>query len=183
MSVMDMTQLVSRAQAGERAAFDELARRFEAKIYQTVFARLRNASDAREVTQEVFLQAYRKLPQLREPRLFAAWLRRIAERMAITRAVRGGPIASVTSRLHETCDARDADPLDRLLQRERVLSVRAALGQLRAMDRETLVAFYLNGRSLQEMCADFESPEGTIKRRLHVARNRLREVLEELQPA
>ena len=46
------------------------------------------------------------------------------------------------------------------------------------MDRATLVAFYIRGRSLKQMSREFETPVGTIKRRLHVARNRLRRQLE-----
>src|SRR5262249_1056426 len=52
---------------------------------------------------------------------------------------------------------------------------------LRDLDRRTLVAFYFEGRSLQEMSAEFDSPVGTIKRRLHTARNRLRDKLSDLQ--
>jgi RNA polymerase sigma-70 factor (ECF subfamily) len=46
------------------------------------------------------------------------------------------------------------------------------------VDRATLVAFYLRGRSLKQMSREFETPVGTIKRRLHVARNRLKKALE-----
>ncbi|MBI3464629.1 MAG: hypothetical protein HY000_16480 [Planctomycetes bacterium] len=62
------------------------------------------------------------------------------------------------------------------------MQVRDALGRLGALDRETLEAFYLQGRSLRQMSRDFRSPPGTIKRRLHVAGKRLRAVLAELQP-
>jgi len=49
-------------------------------------------------------------------------------------------------------------------------------------DRATLEAFYLRGRSLKQMAREFEVPTGTIKRRLHVARLRLKEVLGEIDP-
>jgi RNA polymerase sigma-70 factor (ECF subfamily) len=48
------------------------------------------------------------------------------------------------------------------------------------LDRSTLVAFYVDGRSLNEMSDDFAAPIGTIKRRLHVARKRLAKEVEEL---
>jgi len=54
----------------------------------------------------------------------------------------------------------------------------AYLPRLKEIDRETLVPFYIRGRSLKQMSRDFETPVGTIKRRLHVARNRLRRQLE-----
>ena len=88
MNVIEMTQLVSRAQNGERSAFDQLVYRFEAKIYRAVVSRLGNDSDAREVTQDAFLQAYAKLAQLRDPRYFGTWLFRIAHRKTVDRALR-----------------------------------------------------------------------------------------------
>ncbi|MEI8021607.1 MAG: sigma factor-like helix-turn-helix DNA-binding protein, partial [Schlesneria sp.] len=56
------------------------------------------------------------------------------------------------------------------------------LKRLRSLDRQTLVAFYFEGQSLIEMSDRFRSPVGTIKRRLHTARIRLREELAHLQP-
>jgi len=52
------------------------------------------------------------------------------------------------------------------------------LRDLKPLDRETLEAFYLRGRSLKQMAREFETPVGTIKRRLHVARQRLKDVME-----
>ena len=66
---------------------------------------------------------------------------------------------------------------------ERARFVRDGLGRLRAMDRDTLVAFYVRGQSLIEMSDHFDAPIGTIKRRLHVARQRLAKEIEHLVSA
>ena len=58
------------------------------------------------------------------------------------------------------------------------LRLHAGLDKLKTEDRETLEAFYLKGRSLKQMAREFDAPVGTIKRRLHVARNRLRNAME-----
>ena len=55
--------------------------------------------------------------------------------------------------------------------------------QLTDLDRDTLVAFYFQGQSLVQMSDEFNSPVGTIKRRLHVARKRLAKELAALAPA
>jgi RNA polymerase sigma-70 factor (ECF subfamily) len=70
-----------------------------------------------------------------------------------------------------------------MLAAERESEVRRGLRQLGEMDRDTLVAFYFDGRSLVEMSEEFDSPVGTIKRRLHVARKRLAKELEALATA
>jgi RNA polymerase sigma-70 factor (ECF subfamily) len=59
----------------------------------------------------------------------------------------------------------------------------AGLERLKPVDRATLVAFYIHGQSLKQMSREFETPIGTIKRRLHVARNRLRQQLEDDEEA
>ena len=56
------------------------------------------------------------------------------------------------------------------------------LDRLRELDRRTLIAFYVEGQSLKQMSDEFDSPIGTIKRRLHTARNRLREELTDDRP-
>ena len=74
-------------------------------------------------------------------------------------------------------------PLAAVLEVERKDQVRAGLDRLGEMDRDTLVAFYVDGNSLLEMADDFDAPLGTIKRRLHVARKRLAKQVEELAAA
>lgn len=174
---------VRAAQRGNREAFGQLVERFERAVYGIALRRLRNHAEAQELTQEVFVQALRKIAQLREPECFGGWLRSITTRMAINRSLRGGSVvATDRETLEATCVERST-PLSAALDAERARQVRAGLERLRAMDRETLEAFYVRGQSLVEMSDEFGSPIGTIKRRLHVARKRLARELEELAPA
>jgi RNA polymerase sigma-70 factor, ECF subfamily len=182
MEDTQILDLVQRARQGDRDAFGELATHFESTVFNTVMRRLRNRSEAREVTQDVFVQAMRKLPQLREPERFIGWLRCIAVRMSINRAVRR-PHESLRS--PETFGNLNTDPhtpLDSLLRNEQAGQLWGGLQRLRELDRRTLIAFYFEGRTLKQMSDEFDSPIGTIKRRLHVARNRLKEELGNLQP-
>ena len=179
----DLIRSVRAAQRGDREAFGRLVVRYERAVYGTAFRRLANHAEAKELCQEVFVQALRKIHQLRDPRCFGGWLRSIARRMAINRAMRRPPLVLRQPESFEaTCVERET-PLGTLLARERETQVRLGLGRLRAMDRETLVAFYLDGSSLVEMSRKFDSPVGTIKRRLHVARKRLARELQALAPA
>jgi RNA polymerase sigma-70 factor (ECF subfamily) len=177
-----VTELVCAAQRGDRDAFGQLVERFERSVYATALRRLGNHAEAQELTQEVFVQALRKLDQLRTPEAFSGWLRSITVRMAINRATRGGPLLSTEPEALEARCVETETPLTSALTRERNRQVRAGLGRLGDLDRETLVAFYVKGRSLVEMSNEFDSPVGTIKRRLHVARKRLAKELEELAP-
>lgn len=179
---LQLLSLVQRAQQGEREAFGQLAREYESAVFAVVFRRLRNRSEAVEVTQEVFMRALRKIGQLREPERFVGWLKRIAVRMSINRAVRRPKELIQAPETFANAVARVA-PVDRVLQLERADQVRIGLTQLRPLDRETLLAFYFEGQSLKQMSDRFASPVGTIKRRLHTARHRLKAALTEAQPA
>jgi RNA polymerase sigma-70 factor (ECF subfamily) len=178
-----LVELVRAAQAGDRLAFGQLVERYERAVYNTALRRLGNHAEAQELAQEVFVQALRKLPQLREPAAFGGWLRSITTRMAINRATRGGHVTAAEPEMLEATCVETETPLERALARERKGQVRAGLGRLGALDRATLVAFYVKGQSLVEMSDAFDSPVGTIKRRLHVARKRLAKELEALAPA
>jgi RNA polymerase sigma-70 factor, ECF subfamily len=179
-SIPDELSLVLAAQRGDRNAFGRLVERHERSVYLTVYRRLNNHAEAQEVCQEVFIKALEKLNQLRDPACFGGWLRSVAVRMAINRAVRRAPAtATEPQTMAETCVDAET-PLAAVLAREERSRVRAGLSRLGELDRDTLVAFYVQGQSLLQMSDQFDSPVGTIKRRLHVARKRLAKELEEL---
>jgi RNA polymerase sigma-70 factor (ECF subfamily) len=168
-----LTQLVRDAQKGDREAFGELFSRFESSVYAIALRRLRDANEAEELCQDVFLQAMTKIGQLREPACFGGWLRSITHRLAINRIVRKAPASPTESETLEQRCVETRTPLNDVLLSEQKSQLRAGLNRLRRLDRETLVAFYVKGQTLLEMSDEFEAPLGTIKRRLHVARKRL----------
>jgi len=174
----EIKTLVIRAQAGDQTAFGELVRQFQPTVFAVALAKLRNPTEAEELAQTVFVRVMDKLPQLRDVQCFAGWLRRITERLAINRLTRSGPVHGAETEMLENVAASDRGPLDALVRDEDRQEVWDGLRRLKALDRETLVAFYIHGQSLQQMSREFETPIGTIKRRLHVARNRLRRQLE-----
>ena len=178
MTWTELTSVVERARAGDRAAYGELVERFQPTVYAVALARLRNPTEAQELVQEVFLHGMKKLAQLRDAQCFAGWLRQITVRMAINRLTRRGPLHKVEAEALDGAVAAGAGPLEALVQSEQVAELYRCLERLKPVDRATLVAFYIRGRSLKQMSREFETPVGTIKRRLHVARNRLRKQLE-----
>ena len=168
-----VARLVRAAQAGDRQAFGELFERYERQVFTVALRRLGDYGEAQELCQEVFIQALQKIDQLREPACFGGWLKSIANRMAINRAVRRRPdVPTEPETLEATC-AEQSTPLTVVLRAERAAQLRAGLDRLGELDRATLVAFYVRGRTLLEMSDEFGAPLGTIKRRLHVARKRL----------
>src|SRR5919108_3583540 len=118
MSWNEVTDLVERAQAGDRQAYGELVERFQPTVYAVALARLRNPAEAQELAQEVFLHGMKKLPQLRDSACFAGWLRQITVRMAINRLTRRGPLHKVEADVLEHAEAAGASPLEALVKAE-----------------------------------------------------------------
>ena len=177
--IRSTADLVRAAQAGDRTAFGDLFERFQPVILAIAKRRLRSDADAQELSQDVFVQAMQKIDQLRTPECFIGWLRQITVRMAINKSVRKAPAVSVEPEVLEATVCGAGSPVESAMTGERKDQVRAGLDRLGEMDRDTLVAFYVEGQSLIQMSDQFEAPLGTIKRRLHVARKRLaREVSE-----
>ncbi|HRE99312.1 MAG TPA: sigma-70 family RNA polymerase sigma factor [Pirellulaceae bacterium] len=176
-----VTALVRRAQVGDRDALGQLFERFERHLFLIARRRLGNDAEAQELVQDVFVQVIEKLAQLREPECFAGWLRTITHRTAINRGMRRGPeVSAEPETLEATCETDERCPLADAIRREEGAELRAGLGRLGRLDRETLEAFYVRGQTLIEMSDAFEAPVGTIKRRLHVARKRLAKEVEPL---
>src|SRR5271166_3541930 len=111
----EVAELVQRAQEGDREAFGRLVEQFQPTVQAIALRRLGNASEAVELTQEVFLHVLRRIHQLREPERFAGWLRQVAVRMAINRATRRlAPTTVETSVLERALEAGD-QPVDELI--------------------------------------------------------------------
>ena len=179
---IEVAALVRSAQAGDRDAFGRLVEQFEPTVRAIALRRLGNVGEALELTQEVFLHVMRRLGQLREPERFAGWLRQVAVRMAINHVTRRSSPFTVESVVLEGAFEQADEPIDALITRERAERLWLALGRLKALDRETLVAFYIRDLSLIEMADELDVPIGTVKRRLHTARKRLRVELESSSP-
>jgi len=174
-----VVELVRAAQAGDRDAFGLLFERYRSGIVALAMRRVRNADEAEELAQDVFVQAMQKINQLRVPEAFGGWLRRIVHRMAINRLTRRQSAVSCDpSVLEATCLSRGDSPDNGAVDREEAADVRAAVARLGQLDRQTLQAFYLRGQTLVQMSDSFDAPVGTIKRRLHVARKRLAKEME-----
>ncbi|HYT89013.1 MAG TPA: sigma-70 family RNA polymerase sigma factor [Gemmataceae bacterium] len=183
MTWNEIFDLVERARGGDRAAYGELVTRFQPSVYAVALARLRNPAEAQELAQEVFIHGMTKLAQLRDAHCFAGWLRQITVRMAINRLTRRAPLQGAEQEVLQNAAAAGDTPLEEMVRAEQRDELQRGLERLKPIDRATLVAFYIQGRSLKQMSREFETPVGTIKRRLHVARNRLRVQMEKARDA
>lgn len=163
-------------QRGETDAFEILVRRHEKTIFNLVYRMLGDYDDAAEVSQEVFLSAYRAIGQFRGDANFSTWLYRIALNHATTRR------RSVSSRQQKTVPIDDMEPLSdpelgpsETLERKEIRErVQLALNKLEPDDATMILLRDLQDISYDEVARVLEIPVGTVKSRLHRARQALK---------
>jgi RNA polymerase sigma factor (sigma-70 family) len=164
-----------RCQLGERAAFDELIQRWHGPIWQYV----RHLSDddiAQDITQDIWLRVLRGIGRLREPAKLRAWLFGIAHRTWIDTLRK--KYAVVTADIDEVDQHDLPDPMGSDEREQELTAVEHELARLPAIEREALTLFYLRELSLHEIAQALDIPIGTVKSRLHRARQMLRRELD-----
>lgn len=172
-------ELVERARAGERAAFDQLVERYQRRLLRLVLRLLRDQAEAEDVVQETFLKAYRALPRFRGESAFYTWLYRIAINGArnaiLRRRLRGaGAVASPPQDI--------ATPESMLLSKQVMATIDAAMEALPLELRTAIVLREIEGLSYEEIAQIMECPLGTVRSRIFRAREaiarRLRPLLD-----
>lgn len=174
---MTWLETVRTAQRGDTEAFEALVRRFQDHAAAVAWARTGDPAVAEEVAQEAFLAAWRHLGQLREPAGFPGWLRRIVVKQA-DRVTRRRRRDTVPLRAVEAVVGADDDPSQVAEDRALAALVRAAVARLPEHQRAVVALFYLSDRSHDHIAAFLEIEVGTVKKRLHDARRRLKEGME-----
>ena len=176
MSEASDETLVQQVRAsGDARAFEHLVARHYQRIRLLQRRLARNASDADDLTQETFLNVWRKLDSFRGDGPFAAWLGRIAMNTFRQRARRRGARIQTVSEQEATGSeeaARDDGERDgAFVELERVLALAPRDDQL------LLVLAYGYEMTVAEIAATLERPTGTIKSQLHRSKARLRDAM------
>lgn len=183
----ELKTLVERSRRCDKQAFESLVRRYQRFVFRVVYGILPNTADAEDVTQETFLKAYISLPTLRDAEAFPSWLARTATRLAINAATRNPrwslvppeDIAEAAPGGSATMTPVGTDPEAGALAAETSRAVHAGLRSLPVHYRAPLVLRELQGHSYNEIADLLGIPEGTVKSRIHMARQMLQRYLTE----
>ncbi len=185
MKVDPDRELVERARAGERSAFDLLVARYQRRLLRLVLRLLRDQAEAEDVVQETFLRAYRALPRFRGDAAFYTWLYRIAlngARNAILRRRQRGAPQGVTPAQLAAPVGEVGTPESMLLSKQVMQTVDAAMEALPLELRTAIVLREIEGLSYEEIAQIMECPLGTVRSRIFRAREaiarRLRPLLD-----
>jgi RNA polymerase sigma-70 factor (ECF subfamily) len=171
--------LLRRAGRGDEAAFLILYERHRTPVFRFACRMLGSAAQAEDVMQECFLSVLRRPEAFQDERAsLRTYLYAIARHLSWQHLRRSG-LETTVEELPESAPegTGTAEPLRRMLDGEAATAVRGAVAMLSPLQREAIVLFEYQEMSLAEIAMVCETDVGTIKARLHRARERLRREL------
>ena len=181
MERADDVQLIHRVLSGDDAAFDGLVEKYEKGVHALAWRKIGDFHDAEEITQDAFLQAYKKLSTLKNPHQFAGWLYVIANRLCIDWLRKQKPamqslentpvedIEEISYRYHvsQQQQTRNAEHHHEI--------VKKLLEKLPESERTVVTLYYLGEMTMKEISKFLGVSVKTISSRLHRARKRLKQ--------
>lgn len=186
-------ELVQAAQKGNADAFEKLVRRYQHRVYNLAYRSLHDREAAEEVAQEVFVSIFRSIKRFRGGARFTSWMYRIVINHCRSRLRHkkrhpdeNSPLGVDTpveaddgsSRTPQYADERpDSDPERAVGAREELEVVQQALDSLDEDHRTVLLLRDIEDLNYAEIADILGLPEGTVKSRIHRARNQLKERL------
>jgi RNA polymerase sigma-70 factor (ECF subfamily) len=178
-----MDSTVERLAFGSVDVSLEREREFEARLrdsstlaFRVAFSVVRHRQDAEDIAQEAFTRAYRRFHQLRDRSRFRAWLVRTTWRLAMD-AVRASRRRTSREQF-SVAGAPPETPGEQLESKERAVQVWRAIDRLPDKLRIVVVLASLQEHDLDEVSRLLGIPVGTVKSRLFLARQQLRETLQ-----
>ena len=172
------SELVRRAQNGDKKAFDLLVLKYQQKVAGVVSRYVRDQADILDVVQEAFIKAYRALPKFRGDSAFYTWLYRIAINTAknfLVSQSRRPPGSDVDAEVAEQLDSGErlkerATPVQHLMMEEIEKAVWDSINSLPEELRTAITLREIDGMSYEEIAQAMDCPVGTVRSRIFRAR-------------
>jgi RNA polymerase sigma-70 factor, ECF subfamily len=180
-TAIDDATLVVRAREGDLAAFEALVHRYQKRIYQLALRLTRDRADAEDIAQEVFLTAWRRLPEIQREAAFAGWLYTTATNRCLNLLRKRRPTAELDDETSPVDLARTGvpgqDPQRSAQTTAQLEALSAALGQLAASQRAVWLLREAHGRSYDEIAQIMDTTPDSVRGRLSRARVQLAELM------
>jgi len=180
--------IVQRVQAGEVASFDQLILKYRERVYAMIYNMTANREDAADLTQDAFIKAFQSINRFQGQSSFFTWLYRIAVNSSLTH-IRKNKLRTFFSfdKLHEE-DAQAAEIIGRLTDKKDVErdvfvhelqeKLNEAMQKLSIVHRTVVTLFEMDGLSHEEIAEVMNCSVGTVRSRLHYAKQLLQAELQ-----
>jgi RNA polymerase sigma factor (sigma-70 family) len=167
--------IISKCLNGEPEAFGILVDKYKSSIFAFVYTKLRNSHDTQDVTQEVFIKAYRELHTLKRWDSFAGWIYRIAYNKCKDSLISKSRRPDVDFIEDQSQHTLDEPSIDSYRNDMTCQSLRDAMDSLPEIYREVLTLYYLGGMDSAEIAKVLSTSPTAIRHRLSRAREQLKE--------
>lgn len=179
--------VVQRVQAGDVAAFDQLILKYRERVYAMVYNMTSNREDAADLTQDSFIKAFQSINRFQGQSSFFTWLYRIALNSALTHIRRNKlrsffsfdkvhEDATVSAVLNQLTDKRDVER--EVFVSELQEKLNEAMLKLSIPHRTVVTLFEIDGLSHEEVAEIMNCSVGTVRSRLHYAKQLLQAELQ-----
>lgn len=168
------TEIIKLVKAGEIEPFDELVRRHQIKIHDLCYKMVRNYDDAKDLAQETFIKAYRKIDKFRGRSKFSTWLYRIAVNNCLNFLKKQRPTEEL---YEEITSSGKEDPVQIYKSKKFGEMIKTAVAKLPEVQKAVFTLRNLEDLSYQEVSDILKKPVSTIKVNHHLAVKNLRRYL------
>lgn len=172
------SDLIQRVLKGDTAAYATLVERYQSYIFTLVLRYIKSREDAEEVSQDVFVKAYRSLPSFKGDAKFSTWLYTVTTTTCIS-FLRKKKLEVHTldnEKVFEAAENLDGGlQANQVEQKSRVNMVNAAIGMLSPDDARVITLFYKGEQTLEEIATILGKEPNAVKVQLHRARTRLKD--------
>ncbi len=179
-------ELVARARAGEEKAFEALLGKYERAVFSICLRMVRNREMAADLSQDAFIKVFSMLDRYNPQYAFSSWLFKITSNLCIDHLRRrriatlpmDDPISGEKGEIQRQYEAPDPDPHESYVRQEKMDMLEEAVGKLSEHYRIILILRHQENLSYEEIAGTLDIPLGTVKARIHRAREALRGILE-----
>jgi RNA polymerase sigma-70 factor (ECF subfamily) len=177
--LMQESEAIALLRRGDIGGLEKLVEMYYVEAVRTAYLVTRDRPLAEDIAQAAFLRVYERIHQFQAERPFAPWFFRsvVNDALMTERWKRHATIDSKSGAEEAMLATREPAPDDLLVAAETSEAIWDALGKLTAEQRAVIVMRYYVGLSEAEMSSRLDLPRGTVKSRLHTARQRLRHLL------
>lgn len=175
-------EIISKVLNGDKQAFAQLVDRYQNYVFTLALRMVKTREDAEEVSQDIFVKAFRSLADFRGASKFSTWLYTIVNTSCITflRKKKLEVHSLDNDKVFEVADSQDSGFRANLVeQKSKVAMVNNAIAMLGPDDAQVITLFYKGEQTLEEIAQVLGIEVNTAKVRLHRARGRLKEKMEQ----
>lgn len=177
------TELINKVLGGDKAAYADLMKRHQRFVFTLALRFAKNREDAEEIAQDCFIKAYRSLNTFRNTSKFSTWLYSIVYTTAMTflrkKRLDIQSIDTEVGLLNVENHVSDLNS-DEVEHKSKMVFVNRAIDQLLSDDAAVITLFYQGEQSLEEIGLALGMETNTVKVKLHRARHRLKEKIENI---